>query len=117
LLLLPDALTTSLGHRAGCRLHLVSPTASEPISPAAAGGDGVAGWGLGVKHGPPAFRLRAHMSIAARGLWLRLAWKQRGRSGAESAGRWGLGPASSKGFILYSSTPCKFVMLPVVPRC
>jgi hypothetical protein len=67
LLFLPDALATNLGHRAGCRLHLVSPAASEPISPAvAARGDDLAGWGcLGVRHGPPAFRLRAHMSMAA----------------------------------------------------
>lgn len=68
LFFLPDALTTNLGHRAGCRLHFVSLRDSEPISPAAARGDAGDGWGCrGVRHGPPAFRLRAHMSIAARG--------------------------------------------------
>lgn len=61
---LPDALTANLGHRTGCRIHLIGPTASEPIP--AASGDRAAGWGcLGVRQDPPAFRLRAHMPVAA----------------------------------------------------
>jgi hypothetical protein len=67
LLFLPEALTTNLGHRVVCHLNLVGPTAREPISPATARRDNVAGRGcLGVRQCPPAFRLRAHMSMAAR---------------------------------------------------
>jgi hypothetical protein len=69
LLFLPEALTTNLGHRAGCHLNLVGPRASEPISPAAARRDDVAGRScLGVRQCPPAFRLRAHMSMVARAM-------------------------------------------------
>lgn len=76
-LLFPDALTASLGHRAGCRLHLLGPTAAsdgESISEAARGATHVGGGlRLGATKGPPAFKLRARMSmVAGGGGWLGL---------------------------------------------
>jgi hypothetical protein len=69
LFFLPEALTANLGHRSDCHLNLVAPRAKEPIPPAAARRVDVVGRGcLGVRQDPPAFRLRAHMSMAAKAL-------------------------------------------------
>jgi hypothetical protein len=69
LFFLPKALTANLGHRSGCHLNLVAPRAKEPIPPAAARRVDVVGRGcFGVRLDPPAFRLRTHMSMAAKAL-------------------------------------------------
>lgn len=69
-LFFPDALTANLGHRG----PLLDQAASEPVSPAGRGAHAAGGLRLGARKGPPAFELRARVSMAQRRRWVARPW-------------------------------------------